>query len=108
MDLITITPEARIHLKRQLAKSNSSGLLLSIKPSGCNGYQYSLAPSNELNNENYLVMISPDSWLSVTALDLPLLQGLIIDYVTEGLNGKFAYHNPNSSGTCGCGKSFNV
>lgn len=108
MNLISITPEARLQLTRQIQKIQQPGVVLSITPSGCNGYQYELGISNDIKDTHYVVFLDNNSWLAVDSTDLWLLQGLVIDYVKEGLNGKFVYNNPNSLGTCGCGKSFNI
>ncbi len=38
----------------------------------------------------------------------PLLEGTEIDFVREGLSNSFRFRNPNASGECGCGESFNI
>ena len=37
-----------------------------------------------------------------------LVQGTVIDYVTEGLNSALTFKNPNATAECGCGESFSV
>ena len=39
---------------------------------------------------------------------LPLIDGTEVDFVKNGLNEAFTFRNPNVSGECGCGESFNV
>jgi iron-sulfur cluster assembly protein len=39
---------------------------------------------------------------------LPYLAGTELDFVREGLNEGFKFHNPNSKAQCGCGESFTV
>jgi len=46
------------------------------------------------------VFVDPDS--------LPLIKGTTVDFVKQGLNEAFRFHNPNIKGECGCGESFNV
>jgi iron-sulfur cluster insertion protein len=36
------------------------------------------------------------------------LQGSEIDYKEELMGSSFVINNPNSSGSCGCGRSFSV
>jgi iron-sulfur cluster assembly protein len=36
------------------------------------------------------------------------LQGMIVDYVRQGLNEGFEFRNPNERDRCGCGESFRV
>ena len=42
------------------------------------------------------------------ASSLPILDGTELDWVREGLNEGFKFHNPNATATCGCGESFAV
>jgi iron-sulfur cluster assembly protein len=37
--------------------------------------------------------------------NVPHLDGLQLDYVREGLNSTFKFHNPNVKAACGCGES---
>jgi iron-sulfur cluster assembly protein len=39
---------------------------------------------------------------------LGFVDGTQIDFVRQGLNEAFKFHNPNVKGECGCGESFNV
>lgn len=32
--------------------------------------------------------------------------GTVMDYVEDELSAEFVFHNPNATGTCGCGESF--
>jgi len=36
------------------------------------------------------------------------LNGVEIDYVSNMMGSGFAFNNPNSTGSCGCGSSFNA
>ncbi|VEA35239.1 Iron binding protein SufA for iron-sulfur cluster assembly [Salmonella enterica subsp. enterica] len=37
-----------------------------------------------------------------------LFDGTEVDYVQEGLNQLFKFHNPKAQNECGCGESFGV
>ena len=39
---------------------------------------------------------------------LPYLDGTELDFVREGLNEGFKFHNPREKDRCGCGESFRV
>ena len=39
---------------------------------------------------------------------LKLIDGTEVDFVKNGLNEAFSFKNPNVSGECGCGESFNI
>jgi iron-sulfur cluster assembly accessory protein len=46
--------------------------------------------------------------VAIDELSLPYLQGGVLDF-NDGLNGTgFAISNPNATGSCGCGQSFNA
>lgn len=53
-----------------------------------------------------------DEYDTIVVVSDPLshqyLDGTTIDYVQTPLGGGFKFNNPNSSSTCGCGKSFSV
>ena len=38
----------------------------------------------------------------------PLINGTTVDFVKQGLNEAFRFHNPNIKWECGCGESFNI
>jgi len=46
--------------------------------------------------------------LIVSDKSLALVDGTVIDFQRHGLNASFVFHNPNSTGECGCGESFTV
>jgi iron-sulfur cluster assembly protein len=39
---------------------------------------------------------------------LPYIDGTELDFVREGLNEGFKFHNPHEKDRCGCGESFRV
>ena len=106
-DVISVTPAARTHLARQLAKEDAEAVLLDITESGCNGYMYAFkfiagdpGAARVFEFDDVRVFVAEAHW--------PLVRGTEIDYVTEGLNSALAFRNPNASGECGCGESFSV
>ena len=46
------------------------------------------------------VVVDPDA--------LQLIDGTEVDFVKNGLNEAFSFRNPNVTGECGCGESFNI
>jgi iron-sulfur cluster assembly protein len=44
----------------------------------------------------------------VDGFSLQYLNGVTIDYVTSMQGSGFTFHNPNATGGCGCGSSFNA
>ena len=81
-------------------------LRIAVQGGGCSGFQYALGfdrgpqeGDHELQSYGVPVVVDPFS--------APYLAGTEIDWV-EGLQAGFAINNPNVSGSCGCGHSFQV
>jgi len=107
--MITITEEAKAELTRMMAEYELDvGLRINVSPGGCTGYQYGLtfevledghAPyMKDVNGINVLVNPGYDD----------LLNGMNIDYSHDLMGSGFRLNNSNSTGGCGCGKSFSA
>lgn len=106
---MTMTPEAIEHTRKQLGKSNHAlGLRIAVKASGCSGYKYVTSIASQKEEGDQILHITDGVDLYVNQKDLPMLDGMEIDYVTEGLNRHLVFNNPNATGECGCGESFSV
>ncbi|MDE0419588.1 MAG: iron-sulfur cluster assembly accessory protein [Gammaproteobacteria bacterium] len=104
---ISMTPAAQVHVRRQLAREGADALRLGITESGCNGYMYELSylADRPANGRSFLF---DDLTVVVDDEDWALVQGTVIDYVTEGLNSALTFKNPNATAECGCGESFSI
>ena len=94
----------RGHLER---RGHGIGLRLGIKKTGCSGYAYVVDYADSIDSDDIVfsefgvkVVVSSDS--------LKLIDGTQVDFVKEGINEMFRFHNPNIKGECGCGESFSV
>jgi len=105
---ISLTPAAARHVEKSLQKRGSGiGLRVAVKTSGCSGFAYALEFVDTANDEDQrfeahgvTVVVDPRS--------LSMLDGTELDFVREGLNEGFKFHNPNATANCGCGESFAV
>jgi iron-sulfur cluster assembly protein len=83
------------------------GLRVGVKGGGCSGLGYTLAIDTEHPGDK--VFETDGVKVFIDAKSLLFLAGTTIDYKFEGLMQRgFAFINPNSSGSCGCGESFAV
>jgi iron-sulfur cluster assembly protein len=108
---LSVTPNALIHIKKQLAKRGSGiGMRLAVKDAGCTGKKYILDLIDESNTDDLIYSLDKedDLILCVDPLSYVFVAGTQIDYEKQGLNGKFVFHNPNEKAACGCGESFHV
>ena len=105
--MISITTLAADKVK-EISKSEGlegQGLRLRVVGGGCAGFQYDLYFEDKPTDLDELFE-SHGVKLFVDPLSYQYLDGTEIDYV-EGANGSgFKFGNPNVSGTCGCGSSF--
>jgi iron-sulfur cluster assembly protein len=108
--MITLTEQAASKVKKQLERRGKGlGIRIGVKTTGCSGLAYTLefvdeyAP--ELGVTNYA---QKDFVVLVDAKSQVYLNGMIVDWVRNGLNEGFEFKNPNERDKCGCGESFRV
>jgi len=105
---ISLTNSAADRVRSYLEKRGSGvGLRLGVTETGCSGYSYVINYADEIDDSDVVfedkgitVVVHPDA--------LALIDGTEVDFVKNGLNEAFSFRNPNISGECGCGESFNV
>ncbi len=105
---ILLTESAAERVRKYLVERGEGvGLRLGITKTGCSGYSYVINYAEELQDTDIVfedkgikVVVDPDA--------LPLIDGTEVDFVKNGLNEAFSFRNPNITGECGCGESFNV
>ena len=80
---------------------------LGVTKTGCSGYAYAINYADEISDSD-VVFEDKGVTVVVDAEVLPLIDGTQVDFTKSGLNEAFSFRNPNVSGECGCGESFNV
>lgn len=106
--MIHLTENAAKHISDFLSNRGSGvGIRVGVKTAGCSGLSYVLefVDTPDSNDE---VFDSRGVKIFVDPKSLVYLNGLQMDFVTEGLNSGFKFTNPNQKGECGCGESFTV
>ena len=105
---ISLTESAASWVRNYLeARGGGIGLRLGVTKTGCSGYSYVINYAEGITDDD---VIFEDKGVKVVvdAEALPLIDGTEVDFVKSGLNEAFSFRNPNVSGECGCGESFNV
>lgn len=105
---ITLTETAAKHVAAQLSsRGKGLGIRVGVTTTGCSGMAYVLEFVDELGsndsifeNHGVKVVVDPKS--------LVYIDGTEMDFVKNGINEGFEFHNPNVKGECGCGESFSV
>jgi iron-sulfur cluster assembly protein len=105
---ISLTDSAADRVRTYLDKrDNSIGLRLGVTQTGCSGYSYVINYAEQIEASD-VVFEDKGVTVVVDPQALELIDGTEVDFVKSGLNEAFSFRNPNISGECGCGESFNV
>jgi iron-sulfur cluster assembly accessory protein len=110
---VSITAKASAYLARQAQQQHqpeqpAKVVRLSIKTTGCSGYQYQLDWVQASQDTDIPIRVTDKLYLYVDAAAVAILQGTEIDLIKEGLNESIEFKNPNVTARCGCGESFSI
>jgi iron-sulfur cluster assembly protein len=106
---VNLSEAAVKQVKQLMAAQNLENVFLrmGVKGGGCSGLSYSLEFDSELGPHDKTFDV--DSIKVVCdAKSYLYLNGITLDYVTQGLTGGFTFVNPSAKSTCGCGTSFSA
>lgn len=104
---VNLTENAVKQVKGLIESQNLQNVYLrmGVRGGGCSGLSYNLELDTEVGQHDKVfeidgikVVVDPKSYL--------YLNGITLDYVTQGLTGGFTFVNPNAKSSCGCGSSF--
>lgn len=105
---LSLTESAAERVSAYLEKrGHGVGLRVGVKPTGCSGYSYVVNYADEIGGDDIVfedhgvkIVVDPEA--------LKLIDGTEVDFIKNGLNEAFSFRNPNVTGECGCGESFNI
>jgi iron-sulfur cluster assembly protein len=108
---VTLTEIAELRLRTFLRAKASDGdfpqrgIRLAVEDGGCSGYQYALKIANAPKPDD---ITEPHGKLNIyiDSQSVPLLEGVVIDYIDSLMEGGFKFSNPNATESCSCGTSF--
>ena len=107
--LLTLTDKAIEKVKyfaSQMPESAGKPLRVFVQGGGCSGFQYGFTFDDKHENDTEFaqgevhVVVDPQSAM--------YLKGANVDYLEDFRGAGFSVTNPNATGGCGCGKSFNA
>jgi iron-sulfur cluster assembly protein len=109
-DAIALTERAADKVRDLMAQEpagEAEVLRIAIQGGGCGGFEYALgfdrgATADDAEYEFYGVRVVVDP------ASARYLKGSTIDFVESLKESGFKVDNPNASGSCGCGHSFQV
>jgi iron-sulfur cluster assembly protein len=109
--IVTVTSAATTEVKKFMDAEGVSpdvgGLRVSVQPGGCSGFKYGLLIEDQAAEDD--TVIGMDGFrVFVDPFSAQYLSGVTIDYVSSMQGSGFTFKNPNATGGCGCGSSFNA
>jgi len=103
---ITIKEKAAAMLNSKLTPGQF--LRVFVKEGGCAGLTYGAAIASEMQTGESVVHTAGAIRVVSDAASVQFIDGLVIDYSDELINGGLQFTNSNTKTTCGCGQSFNL
>jgi iron-sulfur cluster assembly protein len=99
--------EVRKFMEMEKVSPEVGGLRVAVQPGGCSGFKYSLLIEDKPADDD--TVVPQDGFkVFVDPFSMQYISGVSIDYVTSMQGSGFTFKNPNSTGGCGCGSSFNA
>lgn len=105
---INLTKSAIKHLAEQVKKNDATGVKLSLKKTGCSGYEYDWKIINEFpQQDDRLIKIEYENFiLAFDSIYENKFLGSFIDLKNKGIGGThLEVKSPLEEHACGCGKS---
>ena len=105
---VALTDAAAAKAKALLDQEGRDDLALriAVQPGGCAGLRYNLFFDDRALDGDLTVAFSGVT-LTVDRMSAPYVQGATIDFVDTIEKQGFTIDNPNATGSCACGDSFN-
>lgn len=103
---ITIKEKAAAMLNKKLEAGQF--LRVVVKEGGCAGLTYGATIDREMKEGESVVHTAGAIRIVTDTASERFLDGLVIDYSDELINGGLQFTNSNTRTTCGCGQSFNL
>lgn len=99
--------EVRKFMDMEKVSPDVGGLRVSVQPGGCSGFKYSLLIEDKPADDDTIVQ--QDGFkVFVDPFSIQYMNGITVDYATSMQGSGFTFKNPNATGGCGCGSSFNA
>jgi iron-sulfur cluster assembly protein len=108
--ILTITETAAQEVRKFMEAekvTEQAGLRVRVVPGGCSGFQYAMN-IEEAPGATDEVVESGGLRVFVDMFSAQYLDQVQIDYVSSVMGSGFTFNNPNATGGCGCGSSFNA
>ncbi|SDR07860.1 iron-sulfur cluster insertion protein ErpA [Thermostaphylospora chromogena] len=105
---VILTDAAAAKVKSLLEQQEEEGLMLrvAVQPGGCSGLRYQLFFDDRSMDGDVVTTFNGVNVVT-DRMSAPYLNGASIDFVDTIEKQGFTIDNPNATGSCACGDSFN-
>jgi iron-sulfur cluster assembly protein len=104
---LTEAAAARARKLIEAAGRPIAGLRVGVRNGGCAGMAYTMNLADEIQAADEIIEDQGVKIL-IAPKDLMFLLGTRLDFEADRLQASFTFHNPNQTGTCGCGESVSL
>ena len=118
---IKLTESAVEHISHQLLMRSTDGapgfkmespekgigIRFGVTGAGCGGHSY-VVEFVDVDKGEDLIFEQDGIKIFVDKKSIILIDGMEVDYVTDGFSSGLVFNNPLAGQTCGCGESFTV
>ncbi len=106
--MITVTNTAAKKIQTNLERRGTGvGIRIGVRTTGCSGLAYVLEYVDTTTDDD-VVFVDNNVTVVVDPKSLPIIDGITVDYVRQGLNEGFEFVNLAEKDRCGCGESFRI
>jgi iron-sulfur cluster assembly protein len=104
---VTLTEAAAREVKKQADKRGTpnAAMRVGLRGGGCSGFSYFFDWDDGEPRPKDFVIEEHGVRVYIDQRSMKLLKGTILDFQKTLMNQGFKFHNPNATGTCGCGES---
>ena len=103
--MIRVTYPASEKIIDILIFEKSRYLRFGLQGGGCNGFQYSLSVSLEIEPDDIELKLDEFHSIIIDPVSNMYLNEVEIDYRKDLMGESFVFNNPLQTGSCGCSKS---
>ena len=104
LSLTDLAVEKVKYFAKSMPDSEGKPLRIFVQGGGCSGFQYGFQFDEKREGDS--VIEQGEVTVVVDAQSAGYLKDCTVTYVEDFRGAGFSVENPNSTGSCGCGKSF--
>lgn len=106
--MLTVTRAAAAQLISSLQSTGHRFVRFGVSGGGCHGLQYEFSKISAPEEGSSLIALDDDHSIELCQKSEVFVFNTHIDWDESIMGNRFVFSNPQSSASCGCGKTFSV